>query len=283
MSHAGMGHFVLEQTSARLGKLEAELKNAAGMPDDADAIHDLRVAIRRLNQVLRVFQPWLSADGRKKLHGRLKRLMRRCAAARNFDIAVEVLTAAGCEDARVIESLRKERDRVEMKLRRTLKKSRRRNPARRYQEHLKIAAREGPSSVADAARSILPGMVDELFGAGRDATKAGASYHRMHRFRLLTKRVRYTLEVFAPVYGARAAPVLEPLKGLQEKLGSINDCAATLEVLGQHRAASRAVKRLAREREAEFRAYWKKRFGPQAKSQWKKILDGPQEAPRRDH
>ena len=38
-----------------LAQLAVELRGAARSPDDPDAVHDLRVAIRRLNQALRVF------------------------------------------------------------------------------------------------------------------------------------------------------------------------------------------------------------------------------------
>jgi CHAD domain-containing protein len=97
----------------------------------------------------------------------------------------------------------------------------------------------------------------------------------MHRFRLMTKRVRYTLEAFDPVYGTATAEIMESLKGLQEKLGNINDCAATLVMVARNRGASAAVSRLVRERELEFRTYWKRHFDPKVKGQWKTILGEP--------
>jgi len=62
------------------------------------------------------------------------------------------------------------------------------------------------------------------------------------------------------------------LKGLQEKLGAINDCEATLEMIRRDRSAAASVRRLAREREAEFRTYWKKHFGPRERVRWKAVL-----------
>ena len=85
--------------------------------------------------------------------------------------------------------------------------------------------------------------------------------------------MRYTLEIFEPVYGVETKKMmLESLKGLQEKLGAINDCATTLEMIRRDRGAAAAVRRLAGEREAEFRAYWKKHFGPREKARWKAVL-----------
>ena len=94
----------------------------------------------------------------------------------------------------------------------------------------------------------------------------------MHQLRLEAKRVRYTLEIFEKAYGKKTNPVLASLKGLQEKLGAINDCATTLEMIREDRTAAAAVRRLAGEREAEFREYWKKHFGPRERVRWKAVL-----------
>jgi CHAD domain-containing protein len=276
-----MKQFVQLQTSERLKKLESELKNAFDLPEDPDAIHDLRVAIRRLNQTLRVFMAWLDARRVTKLRVRLKKLMERCGAVRNCDIAMEVLKAAEWQDAAVSQGLEKERTRTHKKLRKTLQKWHHSHRAQEWREKLAVAAGdEGLSgATAEIARGILPGMTEELFQAGAEAAQAGSTHHQMHRFRLMAKRVRYTLEAFDPVYGLATAEIMESLKGLQERLGAINDCAATLVMVARNRGASAAVSRLVRERELEFRAYWKRHFGPKVPGQWKAILGEPR--PRR--
>jgi CHAD domain-containing protein len=62
------------------------------------------------------------------------------------------------------------------------------------------------------------------------------------------------------------------LKKLQEKLGAINDCATTIEMVRRDRGAAAAVRRLAAQREAEFRSFWKKHFGTRELSRWKAVL-----------
>jgi CHAD domain-containing protein len=94
----------------------------------------------------------------------------------------------------------------------------------------------------------------------------------MHRLRLEAKRVRYTLELFEPVYGEKTRLILESLKELQDKLGAINDCATTIEMVRRNRGAAVAVRRLAGEREAEFRGHWKRHFGSRERVQWKAVL-----------
>lgn len=275
-----MRQFVQLQTSERLKKLESELKTAFDLPEDPDAIHDLRVAIRRLNQSLRVFSAWFDARRVKKFRGRLKNLMERCGAVRNCDIAMEVLKAAEWQDEAVSQGLEKERTYTHKKLRKTLQKWHHSHRAQRWRDKLALAADEEDSgNAAEIARGILPGMIEELFRAGGEAAKAGSTHHQMHRFRLMAKRVRYTLEAFDPVYGIATAEIMESLKGLQERLGAINDCAATLVMVARNRGASAAVSRLARERELEFRTYWKRHFGPKVQGQWEAILGEPR--PRR--
>jgi CHAD domain-containing protein len=278
-----MNQFVKLQTSERLKKLESELKNAFDLPEDPDAIHDLRVAIRRLNQTLRVFMAWLDARRVTKLRGRLKKLMERCGAVRNCDIAMEVLKAAEWQDEAISQGLEKERTRTGKKLRKTLEEWHHSHRVEAWRERL--AAADGDQGLsgdaAEIARGILPGMTEELFSAGAEAAQAGSTHHQMHRFRLMAKRVRYTLEAFDPVYGVKTAGIMESLKGLQEYLGSINDCAATLVMVARNRGASAAVSRLVRERELEFRTYWKGRFGPKVKGQWKAILGEPGPQPPR--
>ena len=271
-----MKQFVRLQTSERLKKLESELKNAFDLPEDPDAIHDLRVAIRRLNQTLRVFMAWLDARRVKKFRGRLKKLMERCGAVRNCDIAMEVLKAAEWQDEALSQGLEKERTHTHKRMCKTLRKWHHSHRAQRWREKLADAGDEGLSGdTAEIARGILPGMTEELFQAGSEAAQAGSTHHQMHRFRLMAKRVRYTLEAFDPVYGMATAEIMESLKGLQERLGAINDCAATLVMVARNRSASAAVSRLVRERELEFRTYWKRHFGPKVKGQWKAILGEP--------
>ena len=104
-----MRKLVRSQTAARLKKLDREVRHVAHKPKDADAIHDLRVAIRRLRQELRIFKAWFEADRVKRIRRSLRKLMDRCAAVRNCDVAIEVLRAAGFRKRTVIAGLEQER------------------------------------------------------------------------------------------------------------------------------------------------------------------------------
>jgi len=267
-----MRKLLRSQTSARLKKLDREVRNVARKPENADSIHDLRVSIRRLKQELEVFAEWFEAEHVKTIRRHLRKVMDRCAAVRNCDVAIEVLQAAGCEGPKLTARIEKERRTAAARLARKLEHWRRTGRVREWRGHLRVSHAASRETAAEAARRLLPAMTEELFRAGRGAAQLNSTRLRMHRLRLKAKGVRYTLEIFELVYGTKTKPMLDALKVLQEKLGAINDCATTLVMIRRDRGAVEAVRRLAGEREAAFRTYWKEHFGTRKKVQWKAVL-----------
>ncbi len=265
-----MRKLLRSQTAARLKKLDREVRNAARNPENPDCIHDLRVSIRRLKQELEVFAEWFEAEKVKSIRRHLRKLMNRCAAVRNCDVAVEVLQAAGWKGPKLVAGLKKERRDGAGELARKIEHWR---SAGRIQEwDLQVSRAASKETAGEVARRVLPALIDEFFQAGRGAALPNSTRLRMHRLRLKAKEVRYTLELFEPVFGSSTQTIMESLKGLQEKLGAINDCATTLEMIRRDRSAAAAVRRLSGEREAEFRGHWKKHFGPRERVRWKAVL-----------
>src|SRR5262245_18030487 len=86
-----MNKFVKTSTLAHLEKLKKEIRHTTRHPGDEDAIHDLRVAIRRFTQCLRIFAQFFGDARVRKIRHGLKQVMDRCGAVRNCDIALEVL------------------------------------------------------------------------------------------------------------------------------------------------------------------------------------------------
>lgn len=89
-----MREYVRLQTGILLRHLAAQAKHAAH-EDDAEAIHDVRVAIRRLSRCLRLFSQFYPGGSWKKLRRRLSGLMNACGNVRDHDIALELLKEAG--------------------------------------------------------------------------------------------------------------------------------------------------------------------------------------------
>lgn len=86
--------YAREQVSSRLGKLVYQVK-AVGESSAPEAVHDLRVTIRRFNQSLSVFASILPSQGIGKIRKRLQRLMDAAGSLRDLDITLQLLEDAG--------------------------------------------------------------------------------------------------------------------------------------------------------------------------------------------
>ena len=82
------------QTAILLRRFAYEVGHAANS-GSADAIHDLRVSIRRLNNCLRLFAPFYPRHSAKRIHRRLDGLMELGGSLRNLDVTLELLSQAG--------------------------------------------------------------------------------------------------------------------------------------------------------------------------------------------
>jgi CHAD domain-containing protein len=271
---------------ARLTKLEAELRRATRLPEDPEAIHDLRVAIRRFLQCLACFEQFFDAGVRKKAFRRLKKLLKRCGAVRDCDISIELLKEAAAGPHRAIARLEAMRLEAGRELVARLKRWPRGRAATWRRGFIASVQGEGPwDSKASAGRNaaaVLPGLAVDLLDAGCVAAAPGATYEEMHQFRLKAKRFRYTLEIFAPVYKGREAANLKQglamMRGLQDRLGAINDCVTAHGLLQGNEPAQAAVDRVMKAREQQFRDHWKRQFGQRTKAWWMAWLAAPGEA-----
>jgi CHAD domain-containing protein len=89
-----MREYARRETAARFQRL-AQQAELAARSAEAGSIHDLRVAIRRLNRCLRVFAQFYPAASRRKLRHGLRVLMDAAGAVRDLDIALVLLGEAG--------------------------------------------------------------------------------------------------------------------------------------------------------------------------------------------
>ncbi len=278
-----MRNFVRAQTRSRLKKLQQELKRAAAKPKDPEAIHDLRVAIRRFAQCVRGFGQFFDPDHARKARRQLRKLMKHCGEVRNRDVVIHLLQEAGLAEAPAVARLEQQRLGAEKDLVCALSRWPR-NRADEWKKRLKPDEHgEGHwDATGDApgnAKLVLPALIRDLFAAGGEAAAPGAAYEAMHKFRLRAKRLRYTLEIFAPLYGVHAQDLergLQHMKGLQDALGDINDCVTARELLGDDPQAIAAVEGLLPGREAKFRRYWKRHFNPAALRWWSAWLSEPE-------
>jgi CHAD domain-containing protein len=93
-----MHDYVKLQTAILLRRLAFQVSHAAKSADH-EAVHDLRVAIRRLNRCLRAFSQFYPGQSWKKIRRRLRHLMDAAGDVRDRDIAANMLQEAGFDRA----------------------------------------------------------------------------------------------------------------------------------------------------------------------------------------
>jgi hypothetical protein len=79
----------------------------------------------------------------------------------------------------------------------------------------------------------------------------------------VSKKFRYSLEVFAPLYGPALNRWLESMKGIQTLLGDINDCVTVAHMLADSKGDGvlRWLKKRQRRKVEEFCRRWQAEFG----------------------
>lgn len=232
----------LARAVERAASLEPDSANAA------DAIHDVRVAARRLAQALRPHRASLGSESYDKLRLRLRKLLRLCGDVRDWDIAIELLRSY--PDLTPIF----ERRRLEAwdKLRPWLRHRVERHTFEHWGDRLDSLpeASHAHPPVAEAMRAF--------FRAGEAASKPSSTPATLHRFRLRTKKLRYTLELRGGFVS-----VLKRLRSIQRELGRISDCATTERLLAEIPTARPALRFLRSERSRHaqaFRKLWRERI-----------------------
>lgn len=131
-------------------------------------------------------------------------------------------------------------------------------------------------SAGENARAQLPSLAGGYFRSGRKLMASTASPEDLHAFRLKTKRLRYTLELFRPCYGSALEQRLDELRVVQTMLGEINDCQAALKIAARSMKARSAefskLKRYLEARSARltaaFRKHWREKFDAAGREDW---------------
>ena len=126
------------------------------------------------------------------------------------------------------------------------------------------------------ARRELPHLAASYFARVRALLADDPSAPKLHRLRLLTKRLRYTLELFRPCYGPGLDTRLAALRRIQQSLGEVNDSAAAGRLLSRSMSAAspqRArilhfLEERAAAKSEEFRKDWSEVFDAPGQERW---------------
>jgi CHAD domain-containing protein len=216
--------------------VEAEVAAARlADPADAEALHDLRVALRRLRSQLRAYRPFLPRSTKKGLRQRLRELAAATGDARDVEVQLAWLEAE--RDAIdpadrgafefLVGRLSRRGERVALGAR--LAAASALPPIARRLVRRLARDQASPSTTArfaDAAAERLASAARELF----DHAARVASAHderQAHQARIAAKRLRYLVEPLRDAdheqVAASARALVKHLKEVQDVLGELHD------------------------------------------------------------
>ncbi len=192
-------------------------KSAKEVPtEDPEAVHQARVATRRLRTLVRLARPWLRKKVFRKLNKPLQKIGRSLGVIRDNDVQRALAAQLGLPGSAAKQrNWSNERPKRLRKAARSLHEVRWRNWLKEF---------DSAVSAIDAKLVVaLPTWVRSLVEEAEVALQDEPDDARLHRLRIVAKRLRYTLEFF----GANLLPEHEvtvmKLTAIQDSIGAWRD------------------------------------------------------------
>jgi len=226
--------------------------------DDTDAIHDMRVASRRLQQVLDLLYPPPPSDEIRGLRRKIRRARRALSNVRNCDVLIQRVEssrrrrrAARRDTWTAVEHFLVERraEHFERALRKLSKvnlavfyinfkrflapaesNTRAQDGLPHHAQTLALSQSLGPDEfyqrIAESLEKLRRAFCSQVELAERDPRAPV-----VHGVRIAAKRLRYLIEVFEEFKVAGSAEALAWLRGLQQHLGDWHDFEVLEELM----------------------------------------------------
>ena len=220
---------------ARLKAVCRSLPLAAEKSDeDAEHVHQLRISVRRAVEAVRVFSGLMEEAEVDALRDRLRRIRLAADEARNWDVMCERFSQGSGITSTIVEQIKAHRREAQGPI------------VAVYQEITDAACEakieklvqeveshcygEGKRRFEWQAPKYLASVVKKFFNvAESDLTTDEA----LHRLRIRTKKLRYTMEIVAVAFDSEFRKKLYPQVTLfQDLLGTVNDHATAKTLFG---------------------------------------------------
>ncbi|MFC1714578.1 CHAD domain-containing protein [Candidatus Poribacteria bacterium] len=241
-----------------LNRLQNVAKEIDGVrkADDIERIHDMRVATRRMRSALALFEECLPGKKVKVWNKQMRRVTRALGTARDTDVQMDFLQGfldgvtesryrAGIQ--RLLLRLRQQRDSAQGKVLKAMDQLELSGvledmgkTLRRIRVHARMNhVDENAPFVYQQAYLTISLRLEDMLAYETYVTQP-ERMEELHAMRIAAKRLRYTMEVFEPLYRGDLKQPLKTVRKIQTMLGDIHDCDVWVEHLPQFLGEERA-------------------------------------------
>lgn len=223
-------------------RFETMMRQAAGTREgsDPEALHDMRVASRRLRAALDAFAPLYGGGAFRRAMRETKTLTRALGAVRDDDVLLDTLRTyaesvpqdEAAAVARFVERIAAGREAHRATLLHDLDALDAGGYAKRFGKAMEAPekGKAGREHADDAGRRIVAGQVAAFYALAPHIEHPD-HVEELHEMRIAAKRLRYALELFAEPLGAGTGPVLAAVREFQEIVGEIHDADVRVALL----------------------------------------------------
>ncbi len=224
---------VLRFHFARMQNREAGARNG----DDAEDLHDMRVAVRRMRAAWRVFDDAFKSSRTKRLRRRLESLSDKLGSVRDLDVLTQGLEAyrLGLDPEQqpgldpLLSLWARQRSSARRQLIEELDSGGYSAFVREMEEFLAAGSNAAASvptpTIPHRVRDTAPSQIWAAYEAVRayELVLPWADIETIHQLRIATKWLRYTLEFFGETLGPDGPRLLGRVAALQDFLGDLHD------------------------------------------------------------
>ncbi len=229
-------------------KLLAAFENQIGgviKNDDIECVHKTRVTSRRLRAAMPLFKTFFRRKKYKQWLGEIKKVTCLLGDARDLDVQIIFIEqymkklGSAAEKAGVNLLLKNHKTRRKS-IQPSVVKGLDELKASDVLEDLRAFCRQtieeqlnevfDPKKVLEKARWHISFRLDD-FLAMEDYVHLENEILKHHQMRIYAKKLRYTMETFAPLYKNKLAPEIETIKAFQDVLGEMHDCDVWIDYI----------------------------------------------------
>jgi len=208
---------------------------------DSEALHQMRVATRRMRAILRAVRSFLAPEWTEHVRQELGWVGSSLGEVRDWDVLLESFRQnfhdLSSQEQRSFQSIlhkfEDQRSIARAKLLEELRSDRYLNLLNHFEDSLThLPFQPSPLTITELARKAFHKVQDFVNTSNRLFPKS-----ELHRTRILLKRSRYAIELAEPLLGKRAKRFLQQAKHMQDLLGQHQDAVVAeqrLLALKQH-------------------------------------------------